>query len=211
MAARSIRPRPAGGSAPAAGDTAPAHARARRRFTVAGVRWSAPQVLVSAFLVVVAAAYLIATPTPRSLVPPSLGLTTADGPPVTVEVRYVVVDAQGLERPGFAEVPLAADDPSARLAAALAALRDDLIGGGVWPAGVAAPSGYVLEFDRRRVAVIDVAALPAGVAIDVGRELAVVRSLVATARAAAAADDVRVTVAGEERSSLWGRVALGGG
>lgn len=125
-----------------------------------------------------------------------------------VEVRFVVVDALGLERPGFADVALAdVDDASARLTAALGALRDDLLAGGIWPAGADAATGFVIELGRRRIAVVDVPALPVGATIDVADELAIVRSLVATARAAATADEVRITVAGEERPSVWGRIA----
>jgi hypothetical protein len=101
-------------------------------------------------------------------------------------------------------------DAGARLTAALTALRDDLLESGVWPREVEAPVGFVIELDRRRVAVVDVGALPARLVVDVADELASVRSLVATARLAASADEVRITVAGEERPSLWGRVALGG-
>jgi hypothetical protein len=171
-------------------------------------RWAAPQLLIAGFALVLAVTYALTGGQPRPATPPSMG--TGDTPPqVVVEVRFVVVDAQGLERPGFADVPLTGgDDASARLTAALGALREDLIARGVWPATVAAPAGFVIDLDRRRVAVVDMPAPPADLQIDVARELAVVRSVVATARGAVAADEVRVTVAGEERPSLWGKVAL---
>lgn len=191
---------------------APAAPRARG-VAGAGMRWASPQVLISAFLLVLAVVYLLSGGPSRVAPPPALGFAGDAPPAVTVEVRYVVVDAGGLERPGYADaaLPAAEDAASGRLGAALGALRDDLSRLGVWPDGVEAPVGYVLEFDRRRVAVVDVPPLPPGTVLDVARELTVARSLVATARVAAQADDVRVTVGGEERRSLWGRVAVGGG
>jgi hypothetical protein len=172
-------------------------------------RWAAPQLLIAGFALVLAVAYALTGGSTRPAPPPSMGAGGDTPPQVVVEVRFVVVDAQGLERPGFADVPLAGvDDASARLTAALGALRDDLIARGVWPVTVAAPAGFVIDLDRRRVAVVDMPAPPADLQVDVARELAVVRSVVATARGAIAADEVRVTVAGEERPSLWGKVAL---
>lgn len=173
-----------------------------------GPGWAAPQLLIAAFALLLAVAFALTGGAPRVAPPPPLGGGDAPGPPVVVEVRFVVVDARGLERPGFADVTLTgADDPSARLTAALGALRDDLLANGVWPADVDAATGFVIELDRRRLAVVDVPALPVGLRIDVDDELAVMRSLVATARAAVTADEVRITVAGEERPSLWGKVA----
>ncbi len=171
--------------------------------------WAAPQLLIAGFALTLAVTYALTGGAPRPSPPPSMGQVGDMLPPTVVEVRFVVVDAQGLERPGFADVNLAgADDASARLTAALGALRADLLARGVWPANVAAPAGFVIDLDRRRVAVVDMAALPPDLQVDVAQELAVVRSVVATARGAVAADEVRVTVAGEERPSLWGKVAL---
>jgi hypothetical protein len=179
------------------------------------VRWASPHLLLAGFLFALALAYAWSGAPQRGVpAPPPLALDPAQPDLLPVEVRYVVVDAMGLERPGYADVglpPRAVDDPSGRLSAALAALHGDLTEMGAWPAAVGAPVGFVVELDRRRLAVVDVAAAPAGVSVDVAVEWAVVRSLVATARAAVGADEVRITVAGEERPSLWGRVALGGG
>jgi hypothetical protein len=152
--------------------------------------------------------YLLSAPPPPPA-PPALAFASANPPARTTEVRYVVVDERALERPGYADVAL--DDrpaPADLLTAALSALRDDLRAAGIWPDGVPAPSGHVIDLDRRRVAVIDVAPLPVGGRIDVARELSVVRSLLATARATVAGADVVVTVAGAETPSLWGAVAL---
>lgn len=173
-----------------------------------GPGWAAPQLLIAAFVLLLAVAFAVTGGAPRVEPPPPVVGGDAHRPPVEVEVRFVVVDARGLERPGFADVALAgADDPSVRLTATLGALRDDLLASGVWPADVDAATGFVIELDRRRLAVVDVPAAPAGLRIDVDDELAVMRSLVATARAAVTADEVRITVAGEERPSLWGKVA----
>jgi hypothetical protein len=176
------------------------------------VRWASPQLLLAGFLFLLSLGYAVTGGALRSMpAPPALVVDMGPAQLRTVEVRYVVVDVLGLERPGYADVGLPqrlADDPSARLSAALAALRTDLVEIGVWPAAVGAPVGFFVELDRRRLAVVDVAAIPPGGAVDVAVEWAAVRSLVATARLAVAADEVRITVGGEERPTLWGRVAL---
>ncbi|MBW6454303.1 MAG: GerMN domain-containing protein [Trueperaceae bacterium] len=178
------------------------------RHHVGGPHWAAPQLLISGFALLLAVVFALTGGAPRVAPPPTVAVGDAPRPPVVVEVRFVVVDARGLERPGYADVALsAADDPSARLTATLGALRDDLLASGTWPAGVDAATGFVIELDRRRIAVVDVPELPLGARIGVADELSVMRSLVATARAAATADEVRITVAGEERPSLWGKVA----
>lgn len=184
-----------------------------RRFIVRpldGVRWASPQLLLTGFLFVMALAYAVSGAPQRPAPPPALVVGPEQPDLRPLEVRYVVVDAMGLERPGYADVGLpqrAVDDPSGRLTAALAALHTDLTATGSWPDGVGAPAGFVVELDRRRLAVVDVAAVPAGVSVDVADEWAALRSLVATARAAVAADEVIVTVDGQERPSMWGRVA----
>jgi hypothetical protein len=173
-----------------------------------GPAWAAPQLLIAVFALLLAVAFAVTGGAPRVEPPPSVGGADGARSPVVVEVRFVVVDARGLERPGFADVALTDEnDPSTRLTAALGALRDDLLASGVWPADVEAATGFVIELGRRRLAVVDVPALPASVRIDVDDELTVMRSLLATARAAVEADEVRITVAGEERPSLWGKVA----
>ncbi len=173
-----------------------------------GPSWAAPQLLIAAFVLLLAAVFALTGGVPRVEPPPAVGGGDDAPPPVVVEVRFVVVDARGLERPGYADVALTGeDDPSARLTAALGALREDLVASGVWPAEADAATGFVIELDRRRLAVVDVPEAPAGLRVDVDDELAVMRSLVATARAAVTADEVRITVAGEERPSLWGKVA----
>jgi len=177
------------------------------------VAWASPQLLLGAFLVVLAAAYALSGRPPANVgPPPAVAVDPGAAPMRQVEVRYVVVDALGLERPGFEDAALpaaAAADPSAQLEAALTALRRDLLASGLWPEAIPAAAGYVVDLDRRRIAIVDVPAAPSDLRIDVAAELAVLRSLVATARLAVAAAEVRVTVGGEERASLWGRVAIG--
>jgi hypothetical protein len=187
--------------------------RAMTRHPFEDIRWASPHLLLAGLLFVVALGYALSGAPQRLVPPPPLTVEPAQPDLRALEVRYVVVDTLGLERPGYADVDLpqrAFDDPSGRLTAALAALHGDLTTIGTWPVAVGAPVGFVIELDRRRVAVVDVAPLPAGVSVDVADEWSALRSLVATARAAVAADEVIVTVDGQERPSMWGRVAVGG-
>ena len=206
---RPERTRPSSGLRGAAGSGRGRGRAARGARAGSWFEWGSPQLLLAGLGLVLALVYAATAGGPRVGPPPAL--PGGDATPVArqLEVRYVVVDALGLERPGFAdiELPPGADDASARLTAALGALRDDLVGMGAWPEAIGAPVGFVVDLDRRRLAVVDVEPAPPGVTLDVGSELTAVRSLFATARAAAAADDVRITVGGEERPSLWGKVA----
>jgi hypothetical protein len=177
---------------------------------------TSPQVLVSGLALVLAALYAIGAFAGRPVASPgevpAFDLEAAATVPR--EVRFVVVDEAGLERPGYAEVAVPrerADDVATRLVAALAALRADRLERGAWPPSVPAPDAFVYELERRTVAVVDVAAPAVGDGVAVAQELAVLRSIVATARAEAAADDVRITVAGAPAPSLWGHVALPAG
>jgi hypothetical protein len=175
---------------------------------------TSPQVLLPALGLVLAVLYAAtaALGPPAAPPPPGLPAVAIDGTETaTREVRYVVVDEQGLERPAFADAELArdqAEDPGARLAAALAALRADRIAAGAWPSSVAAPTAFVFELDRRRVAVVDVGRPGPDEGVTVAREWAALRSIVATARVEAAADDVRITVEGAPANAFWGHVAL---
>jgi hypothetical protein len=174
---------------------------------------TSPQVLLPAFLFVLAVVYVLATAF-RPAAPPPPGVpSVAAGAIETVarEVRFVVVDEQGLERPAFADAVLARDqveDPAARLTAALAALRAERVAAGAWPASVAAPTAFVFELDRRRVAVVDVGRPGPEDGVTVAQEWAALRSVVATARVEAAVDVVHVTVDGAPADAFWGHVAL---
>ncbi len=174
---------------------------------------TSPQVLLPAFAIVLAALYAataaFAPPTPPM---PGVPAVAAVGTETAVrEVRFVVVDERGLERPAFADAVLARDqveDPGARLTAALAALRTERIAAGAWPASVAAPTAFVFELDRRRVAVVDVGRPGSEDGVTVAQEWAALRSVVATARVEAEADDVRITVEGAPADAFWGHVAI---
>ena len=170
---------------------------------------TSPQFLLALFAFVTAAvAYLVSVPTPPPP-PPPLASSEPTAPVTSAEVRYVVVDERALERPGYADVALPdRPTPGDFLTAALAALRADLVASGVWPEAVPPPIGHVIDLDRRRLAVVDVAPRPSDVRVDVAGELSAVRSLLATARAAVPGAEVVVTVAGVETASLWGSVAL---
>jgi hypothetical protein len=190
--------------------TAPPHARAGLR---GGARWggvTSPQFLIAAFAFIAAlAAYVTSAPTPRPP-PPLLDFVLTPPARDVREVRYVVVDARGLERPGYADAAPPLDRPpaAALLTASLAALHADLAAAGIWPAGVAAPTAHVIERDRRPLALIDVPPASLGPPIEVAHELTALRSLTATARAAVPTADVRITVGGRESATLWGTVAL---
>jgi hypothetical protein len=177
---------------------------------------TSPQVLLSGLALVLAALYALGALTGGTVATP-VEVPTFDVEAVATvprEVRFVVVDEAGLERPGFADVALPrerADDVATRLVAALAALRTDRLERGAWPPSVPAPDAFVYELERRTVAVVDVAALGVGEGVGVAQELAALRSIVATARAEAGADEVRITVAGAPARSLWGHVALPAG
>lgn len=174
---------------------------------------TSPQVLLPAFALVMAAIYAAtaAFGPPSPALPGVPAVAAAGTETETREVRFVVVDEQGLERPAFADVVLArdqAEDPGALLSAALAALRSDRMAAGVWPASVAAPTAFVFELDRQRIAVVDVGRPGPDEGVTVAQEWAALRSIVATARVEVAADAVHVTVAGSPADAVWGHVAL---
>ncbi|MFN2322516.1 MAG: hypothetical protein ABR510_06110 [Trueperaceae bacterium] len=174
---------------------------------------TSPQVLLSALALVLAALYAATSAFgPASPALPGVPVVAAVGAETeTLEVRFVVVDEQGLERPAFADAVLArdqAEDPGARLTAALEALRTDRVASGAWPASVAAPTAFVFELDRRRVAVVDVGRPGPDEGVTVAQEWAVLRSVVATAGVEVAADAVHITVEGAPADAFWGHVAL---
>ena len=174
---------------------------------------TSPQVLLPALALVLAALYaataVFGTPSPELPGVPAVAALGTET--VASEVRFVIVDELGLERPGFADAEFARDqveDPGVRLTAALAALRDERIAAGAWPASVVAPTAFVFELDRRRVAVVDVGRPAPGEGVTVAQEWAALRSVVATARVEAAADAVRITIDGAPADDFWGHVSL---
>ena len=174
---------------------------------------TSPQVLLPALALVLASLYAATTAIgpASSPLPDVPAVATSATATSAREVRFVVVDEEGLERPAFADAVLAhdqADDPGARLTAALAALRADRAEVGAWPLSVPAPTAFVFELDRRRVAVVDVGRPGPEDGVTVAQEWAALRSIVATARVEAAADDVRITVDGAPADAFWGHVAV---
>lgn len=123
----------------------------------------------------------------------------------TQDVRVVMVGEDGSERSRSVRLalPLGA---SQRLAAVVAALRDELVQEGVWPNDLPSPRVFVETLDRRAVAVIDML-VPTGVAVSVAQELALLRSLTATAEANGALD-VRFLRGGEPTGTLLEHVAV---
>lgn len=174
---------------------------------------TSPQVLLPALALVLAALYAATAafgpPTPPL---PDVPAVAGGGTETAVhEVRFVVVDEEGLERPGFADAVLPRDrseDPGTRLTAALAALRAERIAAGAWPLSVAEPTAFVFELDRRRIAVVDVGRPGPDEGVTVAQEWAALRSVVATAQVEVAADVVRITVEGSPADAFWGHVAL---
>jgi len=183
---------------------------APQRAALVDIRWGAPQLLLSLGVFLVALIYLFSVllASPVS-VAPWVELMT-EPQQVQLEVAYAVVDVRGLERPAFAvrTLPLETLSDELRVNASLEALVEELQALGVWPDALRPPRAILLEVDRRRVVVVDVPPLPAGVQVGVSEELAVLRSLSATVRAAVASAELRLTVQGEEALTLWGSVAL---
>ena len=140
-----------------------------------------PQVLVAGLLLV--AAFGLVGPRQRrsTTPPPNIDLTRAEDQVTPQDVRLVLVDAAGLERSSTVRLPVPAG-ASQRMAAVMAALRDSLVQLDVWPADLAAPRVFVETFDRQKVAVVDMLVVtPVGVSV--AQELAILRSLTATAEA----------------------------
>jgi hypothetical protein len=116
--------------------------------------WARPQVLVAALVLVGAAAfYLLARPPTVPLPAPVEAGNDAADPLATREVTLYRV-ADGLATPILREVPAPAD-PSARLEAVVAALREALVEAGDWPDALPAPSVYAVRVDRADAAVLD--------------------------------------------------------
>lgn len=167
-----------------------------------------PHVLVALLLLGSGVAWIWEAATASAPVRPPANLLVGQPRPVpeTTDVPIVVVDREGLRRTLLVEVEVV-DAVDARLGAALAALREVLVGEGNWPRTVAAPHVQSYEAQRRRVAVLDVPALREGPGLELMAEVAALRSLEETALAHGA-DEVRVVVDGAPASSLWGQVAL---
>lgn len=168
-----------------------------------------PQVLLGALAVVAGVAFLVAGGGPRVGAPPRVDIApvaAATGQPT--EVRLVLVDADGLERPRFVQVSLP-EARDARLAAVVSALRDAMRQEGSWPAALGAPEVFVEDVNRRRVAVLDLR-LDAPVAVSVSQELQLLRSIRETVLANDI-DAVRFLRDGRPADTLLGHVAVASG
>ncbi len=176
-------------------------------------RWlrllAAPQVLIAGLLALAGIAFLVAGGAAR--VAPAARVSIAppdDSAKRTDEVRLILVDADGLERPRFVSVSLpGARD--ARLHAILDALRSAMIGDGGWPQNLPTPGVFVEDVNRRAVAVLDIRS-DAPVAVSVGQELQLLRSLRETVLANDV-DEVRFLRDGRPARTLLGHVAVDSG
>lgn len=162
-----------------------------------------PQVLIGVLLVIAAVASSLA-PSYGVAPAPTIALGSPDSALAEVDVRLVIHDSAGLERSVLARLPVP-EGASQRLATILAALRDELVISGTWPAALPAARVFVESFDRRTVAVIDMPRTAVGVSV--AQELAILRSLTATAEANGAAT-VRFLRGGEPTTMLLEHVAV---
>lgn len=166
--------------------------------------WWSPQVLVAALLLLAAIQFALRAPEGPPP-PPTVNFAAEPAAPGdAVEVELALIEENGLERVVFREVSLPGED-AARWTAIFGALRAELREAGLWPADVAAPRAFAQRVAGRDVVVLDVD-VPAGVAVDVGTEWRLVRSIQATAARHDA--DVRILVNGAAAETLFGHVAV---
>ncbi|HET9025987.1 MAG TPA: hypothetical protein VFN07_00465 [Trueperaceae bacterium] len=163
-----------------------------------------PQVLVACLLLVAALSQL-RSPAWRPEQEPSIAIDRANPPLPEQEVRLVIVDESGLERSRTVRVAVP-EGASQRLSVVLGALRAELVQVGVWPSDLPAPRVFVDTLERQRVAVIDML-VPQPVGVSVGQELAMLRSLTATAEANGA-ERVRYLRDGQPTTTLLDHVAV---
>jgi len=170
---------------------------------------AAPHVILASLLFVVALVFFLAggvggVPRPErvEIAPPKPSATR------TEDVRLVLVDAGGLERPRFVSLALP-DSPAERFQVVLDALREAMMQDGSWPADLGAPRLFEQEANRSAVAVVDMPAAPTA-AVDVTEELQLWRSITRTLLANGAAD-VRFLRGGRPTATLLGHVAVPSG
>ncbi len=130
--------------------------------------------------------------------------TGSSAPPLTSELRLIIIDGSGLERPRFVNLEHG-PDPASRLTALTEALRSELIGDGVWPASLAAPTVYLVENRRLEAAVLDFA--ESDVSLTIAQERQIVASLRETLLRNGV-DSVQFLVAGEARPAPLGHLAV---
>ncbi len=167
--------------------------------------FATPQFL-SALLVLVAT-LLFLTYGPRGVRPErqNIDLGAPNNEASQRQVRLVLFDLSGNERSESVSLPLP-PGAGAQLSGVLVALREALIGSGVWPEELAAPRVFVETIERRTVAVIDLM-VPEPVPVSVAQEQALLTSLTATALANGVAD-VRFLRNGRPQDTLLEHVAV---
>jgi hypothetical protein len=164
--------------------------------------------VVASALVLLLSALFVAIPSgPSRPAPPSVDLEGGDALPiVTGEIRLVLIDAAGLQRPRFVSVRYP-DSDQGRIEAVLNALRVELTIERVWPPDGSTPTVFLGEIGVRSFAVLD---FGAGFdALDIGAERQLVASLLATLRVEGI-DEVRVLRGGAPIPAPFGHLALPG-
>ena len=164
-----------------------------------------PQVLVAALLLLAATALFFGGSSRPPPPPPTVELTSEDDALVTADVRLLMVDATGLEWQKSERVQ-SRPGASARMTAVIAALRESLVGEGVWPEALPAPIVFLETIERRSVAVIDMRP-PDDIAVSVATESAIARAIRGTAEINGA-EEVVFLRDGAPASTLLGHVAV---
>lgn len=175
---------------------------------MSGIHWRSPQVLLSAFAVLVALVFAVRSGPPPS--EPAPTLTVEEGGARTVpsdEAVLYEVDEDGVAHPTVRELP-APDDPGARLQGIVDALREEMLTTGGWPEALPGPAVHVFTHERATVAVLDVPDHDAE--LDVARERAIVASLERTL-AEAGVERVAYVRAGRAQQAPFGTLALPSG
>lgn len=167
--------------------------------------FATPQFLTA--LLVLLAAVLFLVHGPRNVRPERqiIDLSALSNEASQRQVELVLFDLSGNERSESVALPLP-PGAGAQLTGVLAALREALIGSGVWPGELPPPRVFVETNSRRTVAVIDLQ-VPEPVAVSVAQEQALLRSLTATALANGAAE-VRFLRNGRPQETLLEHVAV---
>lgn len=165
-----------------------------------------PHVLLALLLLIASALFAFRGSGARAPKPEPVETGTATlGAGVPTEVRLLLVDENGLQRPRFETVRIPQDD-TGRIAAIVAALRRVLVGADVWPAGLPVPTVFAQRIDGKAVAVLDLRPSP-DVAVSVGQELQLLRSIEGTVLGNGV-DEVRFLRDGQPATTLLGHVAV---
>lgn len=165
-----------------------------------------PHVLLALLLLMASAMFAVRGGGLRTAQPEPVETGAASlGTGVQAEVRLLLVDADGLQRPRFETVRLPQDD-TGRVTSIVAALRGVLISTDVWPDGLPAPTVFAQRIDGKTVAVLDLRPSP-GVAVSVGQELQLLRSIEGTVLGNGV-DEVRFLRDGQPTTTLLGHVAV---